>query len=81
MFRGMHFHFMDSKGRVSIPSRYREILQERKERQLVLTNYQQRLQKDAPDHIRYLLAFPLEEWQKIEGKLAEQPLFRGDLRN
>lgn len=81
MFRGMHFHFMDSKGRVSIPSRYREILQERKERQLVLTNYQQRLQKDAPDHIRYLLAFPLGEWEKIEGKLAEQPLFRRDLRN
>ncbi len=81
MFTGRHFHFMDSKGRVSIPSRYREILQERKERQLVVTNFQQRRQKDAPDHIRYLLAFPLQEWQQIEAKFAQQPLFRRDLRN
>ena len=58
---GLHIHRMDNKGRVNIPSRYREILQERQERQLVLTNYQQRLQKDTPDHPRYLLAFPLEE--------------------
>ncbi len=81
MFTGMHFHSMDSKGRVSIPSRYREILQERKEHQLVLTNFHQSLQKESPDHFRYLLAFTLEEWQKIEVKLAEQNLFRGDLRN
>jgi MraZ protein len=56
-------------------------LQERKEHQLVLTNFHQSLQKESPDHFRYLLAFTLEEWQKIEVKLAEQNLFRGDLRN
>ena len=67
---------MDNKGRVSIPSRYREILQERKDRQIVLTNLQQRLDKDAPENIRYVLAFPYSEWQKIEARLAEQPLFR-----
>ncbi len=70
MFTGRHYHFMDNKGRVSIPSRYREILQERKDRQLVLTNFQ-----------GYILAFPAAEWQKIEAKFAEQPLFRKDLRN
>ena len=48
MFTGRHYHFMDNKGRVSIPSRYREILQERKDRQIVLTNFQQKLQKDDP---------------------------------
>ena len=70
MFTGRHYHFMDNKGRVSIPSRYREILQERKDRQIVLTNFQ-----------GYILAFPAAEWQKIEAKFAEQPLFRKDLRN
>jgi MraZ protein len=70
MFTGRHYHFMDNKGRVSIPSRYREILQERKDPQLVLTNFQ-----------GYILAFPATEWQKIEAKFAEQPLFRKDLRN
>ena len=70
MFTGRHYHFMDNKGRVSIPSRYREILQERKDHQIVLTNFQ-----------GYILAFPAAEWQKIEAKFAEQPLFRKDLRN
>lgn len=67
---------MDNKGRVSIPSRYREILQERKDRQIVLTNLQQKLDKDAPENIRYVLAFPYSEWLKIGARLAEQPLFR-----
>ena len=81
MFTGRHYHFMDNKGRVSIPSRYREILQERKDRQIVLTNFQQKLQRDDPLQIRYILAFPFSEWQKIEAKFAEQPIFRKDLRN
>jgi len=76
MFTGRHFHSMDNKGRVSIPSRYREILQERKDRQVILTNLQQRLEKDAPPNIRYVLAFPYSEWRKVEEKLAEQPIFR-----
>jgi MraZ protein len=69
MFSGSCFHSMDNKGRVSIPSRYREILQERKDRQLVLTNFG-----------GYILAFPQSEWAKIETKFAEQPLFRKELR-
>ncbi len=69
MFTGSYFHFMDNKGRVSIPSRYREILQERKDRQLILTNFG-----------GYILAFPQSEWAKIEAKFAEQPLFRKEIR-
>jgi MraZ protein len=60
---------MDSKGRVSIPSRYRDILQERHDRQLILTNYD-----------GYILAFPESEWVKVEAKLGELALFRKDLR-
>jgi MraZ protein len=61
---------MDSKGRVSIPSRYREILQERKDRQLILTNFG-----------GYVLAFPQSEWAQIEVKFAQQPLFRKEVRD
>jgi MraZ protein len=70
VFTGSYFHTMDNKGRVSIPARYREILKDRKDRQIILTNFG-----------GYLLAFPQSEWSKIEAKFAEQPLFRKDLRN
>jgi len=69
MFTGSYHHLMDNKGRVSIPPRYREILQERKDRYLILTNFD-----------GYLLAFPQSEWVKIEAKLGELALFRKDLR-
>jgi MraZ protein len=69
MFKGCYTHLMDNKGRVSIPTRYREVLQERQDRQIILTNFD-----------GYLLAFPQSEWLKIEARLAEQTLFRKDLR-
>ncbi len=82
MFTGRHFHFMDNKGRVSIPSRYREILQERKDRQIVLTNFQQAQPNEEQARIRYILAFPSSEWAKFEAKLAEKPYFgKGQMRN
>ena len=69
MFSGSYFYFMDNKGRVSIPARYREILHERKDRQLILTNFD-----------RYLIAFPHSEWLRIEAKLAEQATFDKKVR-
>ena len=69
MFTGSYFHLIDNKGRVSIPPRYREILQERKDRQLILTNFD-----------NYLLAFPQSEWLKVEVRLGEKALFDKDYR-
>jgi MraZ protein len=69
MFAGSYFHLMDNKGRVSIPPRYREILQERQDRQLILTNFD-----------NYLLAFPQSEWLKVEARLGEKALFNKDYR-
>lgn len=69
MFTGSFFHTMDSKGRVSIPVRYRELLQERQDRQIILTNWD-----------GYILAFPQSEWVKVEAKLGELALFRKDYR-
>jgi len=61
---------MDAKGRVSIPSRYRELLQERQDRQLILTNWDD-----------YVMAFPQSEWVKVEAKLGELALFRQEIRS
>ncbi|MEW6659904.1 MAG: division/cell wall cluster transcriptional repressor MraZ [Thermodesulfobacteriota bacterium] len=69
MFTGSYFHLLDNKGRVSISPRYREILQERQDRLLILTNFD-----------GYILAFPQSEWLKIEGRLADQAIFRKDVR-
>ncbi len=69
MFTGSYFHLLDNKGRVSISPRYREILQERQDRILILTNFD-----------GYILSFPQSEWLKIEAKLAEQAIFRKDVR-
>ena len=51
MFTGSYFHTMDNKGRVNIPSRYREILEDRKDLHIILTNWE-----------GYVLAFPQSEW-------------------
>jgi MraZ protein len=70
MFRGSSFHTMDNKGRVSIPVRFREVLKESQDRQLILTNWD-----------GYILAFPHSEWVKLEAKLGELATFRKDYRN
>lgn len=80
-FTGTHYHFMDNKGRVSIPSRYREILQEGNDYPIYLTNFQQKFQANAPEQYRYLIAFPYSEWQKIEAMFAERQIFSTELRN
>ena len=69
MFKGTYLHIMDNKGRVSIPPRYRDLLKEHQDHTLILTNFD-----------GYILAFPQTEWDRIEAKLAEQALFRKDLR-
>lgn len=69
MFNGSYFHLLDNKGRVSISPRYREILQERQDRLLILTNFD-----------GYILAFPQSEWVKIEARLAEQAVFDKNVR-
>ncbi len=69
MFTGSYFHLLDNKGRVSISPRYREILQERQDRLLILTNFD-----------GYILSFPQSEWLKVEARLAEQAVFDKNVR-
>lgn len=60
MFRGSFEHSIDDKGRLSIPSRYREILRQRRERGLVLVD----LLFDT-----CIAAYPAKAWQQIEQSL------------
>jgi len=62
MFRGRSKHFLDEKGRLAIPARFREILQTKSNNVLVLTN-----------HDNCLWAFAQDEWKTIEENAAKLP--------
>lgn len=66
VFRGLNGLNIDVKGRVVMPTRYRERLQLGSESKVVLTI-------DTED--RCLLLYPLSDWEEIEKKLATLPSF------
>jgi len=69
MFKGRFEHLIDGKGRLSIPSRFRETLNERYDSRLVVTTYD-----------NCLIAYPLAEWQKLEEKISLLPEFKKDTK-
>ncbi len=62
-FIGHHAYSLDNKGRVSIPSDFREVLSERYDEKLVLMK----------NYDRCIAAYPIEEWQKIDEKINSLP--------
>ena len=64
MFRGATKVTLDAKGRMAIPTRYRERLQSRCDGQLVAT-------VDRDDYC--LLIYPQPDWEDIERKLVRLP--------
>lgn len=62
MFRGRSRHTLDDKGRLAIPARFREVVDQRDEDCLVVTN-----------HDTCLWAFVREDWRVIEEKAANLP--------
>ena len=64
MFRGCFEHTIDDKGRLSIPAKYREALETAFVSPLILTR-----QKDC------LVAYPADEWRRLEEKMNEMPSF------
>ena len=71
MFRGFSSVSLDSKGRVAIPSRYRERL---------MVDADGRLVQTLNPRDRSLLLYPLHEWELVEEKLAVLPDFDKDSR-
>ena len=65
MFRGANKLTLDIKGRMVMPTRYRERLQERCGGKLVVT-----VDKD-----QCLLVYPMPDWEEIERKLMKLPTF------
>ena len=69
MFRGRYEHTVTNTGRVSIPSRFREVCRDKYgEETFVITNFDQ-----------CLVAYPMKEWNEIETKISELPQFRQDV--
>ncbi len=60
-FRSRSEHTLDPKGRLNIPTRFREVLRDSYTEGLVVTNWGKSLK-----------AFPVSEWVKVEDKLRNQ---------
>lgn len=66
MFRGINAVGLDAKGRMAMPARYREQLQQEGISQVVVT-----IDTESP----CLLLYPFPEWEIIEKKLQVLPSF------
>jgi len=66
VFRGINGINIDVKGRIGMPTRYRERLQLDSQNKVILTIDTEEL---------CLLLYPLPEWEQIEKKLAALPSF------
>jgi transcriptional regulator MraZ len=69
VFRGRYEHTIDPKGRLSIPSKFREILASNYDERLILTNFDQ-----------CLWAYPVREWKAVEDKVAALPQFKPEVK-
>lgn len=70
MFRGASKISLDAKGRLSVPTRYRERIADRCNGQLVVTI----------DQDYCLLIYPLPDWEEIERKLMRLPTLNEQAR-
>lgn len=68
-FIGRFPHTIDEKGRLSIPSRFRQTLQNRGQNILVLTDFDS-----------CITAYPLDVWAHFEAKIQAQSNFEKDIR-
>ena len=70
MFRGAAKVTLDDKGRMVLPTRYREHALERSQGKLVVT----------VDRDQCLLLYPLPDWEQIERKLMSLPSLHAQAR-
>jgi MraZ protein len=70
VFLGRYEHTIDSKGRLSIPVKFRQVLSEHYEERLIVTN----------EFDQCLVAYPREEWKQIEAKVKALPTMHKEVR-
>jgi MraZ protein len=68
MFRGHFEHAIDTKGRTSLPSRFRDVLAAASDLRLVVTP----ALFDPCLHV-----YPMRAWEELEAKIARLPQFDG----
>jgi len=69
MFRGRYQHQIDIKGRLSVPSRFREVLTSNYDERLIITNFDQ-----------CLWAYPVPEWIDLEKRVSSLPQFMDEVK-
>ncbi|MBU2755497.1 division/cell wall cluster transcriptional repressor MraZ [Acidithiobacillus sp. CV18-2] len=75
MFRGTHCHTLDSKGRLSVPARFRDQLNALCDGQIVLT-----INPTNEAAERCLWAYPLPRWEEVERQVAALPSTQASVR-
>lgn len=70
MFRGRYRYTVDTKGRLAIPAKFREILSSQSDERLIVTNFDQ-----------CLWAYPVAEWQAFEKKVGTLPQFLDEVKS
>jgi MraZ protein len=68
VFTGAYQHNIDSKGRLSIPAKFREVLYGKGDDRVMLTNF-------FVEGLRCLDAYPMEEWVRLQEDLKKKPRF------
>jgi MraZ protein len=68
MFRGNVEYTLDAKGRLSIPSKLRELLLGKGDERLVITNF-------TVGGSRCLDVYPIDEWIHLEEEIRKKPSF------
>ena len=68
MFRGSFEHSLDSKGRLSIPAKFRDALLGTGDGRVIITNF-------AIDSHRCLDVYPIDAWLKLEEEIRKKPKF------
>lgn len=64
MFRGIHQINLDAKGRMAMPTRYRDALHQSDAGQLIAT---------IEISVRCVLLFPLQTWERVEKQIQALP--------
>ena len=68
MFRGTFLHTIDSKGRLSVPNRFRDVVRAREDNRLVITR---------GTHSDCLSAYTMDQWREVEEDVSRLPAGKG----